>query len=101
MKEKIKTVKKQPKLQKKYLCRLNPSYDEKIQNGKLKNLKFYFLKKDTYEVYRELMAVKGVSPNQLKPVRIIDKSFQRKIFLFNERKVILIEVAFNFKRIIY
>lgn len=78
--------KKAAEITEKYLCRLNPSYDEKIQNGKLKNLKFYFLKKDTYEVYRELMAVKGVSPNQLKPVRIIDNPFREKFFFSMREK---------------
>ena len=77
---------KAAKITEKYLCRLNPSYDEKIQNGKLKNLKFYFLKKGTYEVYRELMAVKGVSPNQLKPVRIIDNPFREKFFFSMREK---------------
>lgn len=70
----------------KHLRRLNPSYDEKIQNNKLKPLKFYFLRKDTYEVYRGLMAVKGVSPNQLKPVRLIDNEFREKFFFSMREK---------------
>ena len=53
---------------------------EKILNGKLSHLKFYYLRENTYEVYRELMSAQGVSPNQLKPVRLIDNDFREKFF---------------------
>ena len=64
----------------KYLCKFNPSYKDKIINHKLSPLKFHYLKANTYETYRDLVSDQGVSPNQLKPVRLIDNSFKKDFF---------------------
>jgi len=74
------------KIIEKHLCSLNPSYKDKIVNNKLSPLKFYYLKKNTYEIYRELMSAQGVSPNQLKPVRLIDNAFREKFFFSMREK---------------
>jgi len=70
----------------KHLFCLNPSYEDKVSNSKLSPLKFYYLRKNTYEVYRELMSAQGVSPNQLKPVRVIDNDFREKFFFSMREK---------------
>lgn len=62
------------------LCKNNPSYGDKIKKGIIAPLKLYFLRENTYGVYRQLMIAKGASANQLKPVRMIDNPFREKFF---------------------
>ena len=62
------------------LMQANPSYGAKVRTGVLKPMEIVFVQQDTYQLYRELMIVKGVSANQLKPVRVIDTPIKKKFF---------------------
>ena len=84
---KTKDVKKAQEVIEKYLCKFNHSYEDKIAHKKLSHLKVCFLREKSYAVYRELMAAKGVSPNQLKPVRVIDNEFRENFFFSMEEKL--------------
>lgn len=62
------------------LMQANPSYGDKIRTGVLGKTELVFLQQQTYQLYRDVMIMKGVSPNQLKPVRVIDTPFKEKFF---------------------
>ena len=55
-------------------------YRNYIRDGHLSPMKIACLQPQTYQLYRELMIYKGASPNQLKPVHIIDNSFKMGFF---------------------
>ncbi len=65
----------------KNLRRLNLSYAEKIRAGKLQSLVLVPLQKGTYSDYAEMMSKKGVSVNQLKPVRVADSDEKAEFFI--------------------
>ena len=58
----------------------NPSYGDKINTKVLGPMELLFVQQQTYQLYRDLMIMKGTSPNQLKPVRIIDTPMKEKFF---------------------
>jgi len=58
----------------------NPSYGAKVVNGILGPMELVFVQQQTYQLYRELMITKGVSQNQLKPVRVIDTPIKKNFF---------------------
>ncbi|WP_027869506.1 GH3 auxin-responsive promoter family protein [Eubacterium sp. AB3007] len=58
----------------------NPSYGEKIRTGVLAPCEIIPVQQQTYQLYREMMIMKGVSPNQLKPVRVIDTPIKYRFF---------------------
>ena len=58
----------------------NPSYGEMIRNGDLGPMELIPLQQQTYQLYRDIMIMKGVSANQLKPVRVIDTPMKEKFF---------------------
>ena len=58
----------------------NPSYGEKIRTGILGKTELIFVQQQTYQLYRDMMIMKGVSQNQLKPVRVIDTPMKLKFF---------------------
>ena len=62
------------------LSKANPSFGSKIKNGTFGETKLEILQKETFMLYRDLMAMKGVSVVQLKPPRIIVNEVQRKFF---------------------
>jgi len=62
------------------MMQANPSYGDKIRNGVLAPAELYFLQQQTYMLYRDVMAMKGVSANQLKPVRVIDTPVKHRFF---------------------
>ena len=62
------------------LMQANPIYSECIHNGSLSPLELVFLQQQTYQLYRDVMIMKGVSANQLKPVRVIDTPVKEKFF---------------------
>ena len=55
-------------------------YRQYIRDGHLSPMKLVCLQSQTYQLYRELMVYKGTSPNQMKPVHIIDNSFKKGLF---------------------
>ena len=62
------------------LMQANPSYGEKIRTGILGKTELIFVQQQTYQLYRDMMIMKGVSQNQLKPVRVIDTPMKLKFF---------------------
>lgn len=58
----------------------NPSFGSKIQNNVLGKTAINIEQLQTYALYRELMYQKGISANQLKPVRVIDTPIKEKFF---------------------
>ncbi len=58
----------------------NPSFGAKVKNGILSKTVLYFEQQETYALYRDLMIMRGVSGNQLKPVRVIDTPMKKKFF---------------------
>jgi len=58
----------------------NPSFGDKVAKGVLGPTQLYFEQLETYALYRDLMVMKGISPNQLKPVRVIDTPMKEKFF---------------------
>ena len=62
------------------LSQANPSYGEKVRTGVLGPTKLEFVQQETYQLYRDMMMAKGVSPNQLKPVRVIDTPMKEAFF---------------------
>ena len=64
----------------KNLGKANPSFGSKIENNTFGETKLEILQKETFMLYRDLMAMKGVSVVQLKPPRIIVNEVQRKFF---------------------
>ena len=62
------------------LMQANPIYSECIHNGSLAPMELVFLQQQTYQLYRDVMIMKGASANQLKPVRVIDTPVKEKFF---------------------
>lgn len=59
----------------------NPSYGAKVKEGVLSPMVAHFSQIETHAAYRDLMIMKGISPNQLKPVRVLDTPRKEKFFL--------------------
>lgn len=62
------------------LMQANPIYGDLVRKGTLGELELVFVQQQTYRLYRDMMIMKGVSPNQLKPVRVIDTPFKKNFF---------------------
>ena len=58
----------------------NPSYGSKVRTGVLAPMELVLVQQQTYQLYRDLMIMKGTSANQLKPVTIIDTPIKEKFF---------------------
>lgn len=62
------------------LAKANPSMGDKVKKGICAPTKLNILEPDTYNLYRDLMVMKGTVSAQLKPVRVIRNEIQRKFF---------------------
>ncbi len=62
------------------LCIANPPYSGELNEKHLLPMKLYFLQQETYYLYRDMMMLKGISENQIKPVRVIDTPRKEKFF---------------------
>lgn len=62
------------------LAKANPSMGDKVKKGICAPTKLNILEPDTYNLYRDLMVMKGTASAQLKPVRVIRNEIQRKFF---------------------
>ena len=62
------------------LMQANPSYGDMIRTGVLSPMELVFLQQQTYQLYRDLMDMKGVTANQQKPVRVIDTPAKEHFF---------------------
>ncbi|HEY5557026.1 GH3 auxin-responsive promoter family protein [Acetobacterium sp.] len=58
----------------------NPSIGSKIKGGVLSPSDITFVQEETYALYRDLMIMRGISGNQLKPVRVIDTLVKENFF---------------------
>lgn len=58
----------------------NPSFGDKVKNGVLGSTVLHFEQQETYALYRDMMIMRGISGNQLKPVRVIDTPVKKKFF---------------------
>lgn len=63
-----------------YLGQANPSYGKKVQTGVLGPLELRISQIETHALYRDIMIGKGVSSNQLKPVRVLDTPMKERFF---------------------
>jgi len=62
------------------LAEANPSMGDKVRRGICGATKINFLEAETYMLYRDISAFKGVSSTQVKPVTVITNETQRKFF---------------------
>ena len=62
------------------LMQANPAYGDMRRAGSLGPVELVFLQQQTYQLYRDLMIMKGFSANQLKPPRIIDNPMKERFF---------------------
>lgn len=58
----------------------NPSLGQKVREGILSPSVLHLLQPETFALYRDLMVLRGISANQLKPVRLIDTTVRQKFF---------------------
>ncbi|MBR6229666.1 MAG: GH3 auxin-responsive promoter family protein [Eubacterium sp.] len=62
------------------MMQANPSYGDKIRTGVLAPTELLFVQLQSYQLYRDMMILKGTSANQLKPVRVIDTPVKLNFF---------------------
>ena len=66
----------------KKLCKGNVSVEPLIKSGALGHPEVCFLKKGTYDDYREVLRKRGANLNQVKPIKVIDTD-EKRDFFFN------------------
>ena len=64
------------------LCKGNVSVEPLIKSGALGHPEVLFLKKGTYDEYREVLRARGANLNQVKPIKVIDTD-EKRDFFFN------------------
>ena len=62
------------------LCQGNVSVEPLIKSGALGHPEVCFLKKGTYDDYREVLRKRGANLNQVKPIKVIDTDEKRDFF---------------------
>lgn len=62
------------------LCMGNVSVEPLIKSGALGHPEVLFLKKGTYDDYREVLRSRGANLNQVKPIKVIDNDEKRDFF---------------------
>jgi hypothetical protein len=62
------------------LSTANPSIGSKIASGVLGLTDIKFVQAETYALYRDMMMMRGISGNQIKPVRVFDTPVKEKFF---------------------
>ena len=62
------------------LCKGNVSVEPLIKSGALGHPEVCFLKKGTYDDYREVLRKRGANLNQVKPIKVIDTDEKRDFF---------------------
>ena len=58
----------------------NPSVGAKVKSGVLSKTDIQFLQTQTYALYRDLQIYRGMSANQIKPIRVLDTPVKEKFF---------------------
>lgn len=64
----------------KILCDVHDSYRMKIEQKMMLPLDVRFVQPQTYALYRDLMIMDGVSPNQIKPIHVIRDEKTKRFF---------------------
>lgn len=64
------------------LCQGNVSVEPLIKSGALGHPQVCFLRKGTYDDYREVLRKRGANLNQVKPIKVIDTD-EKRDFFFN------------------
>ena len=64
------------------LCKGNVSVEPLIKSGALGHPEVKFLRKGTYDDYREVLRKRGANLNQVKPIKVIDTD-EKRDFFFN------------------
>lgn len=62
------------------LGKANAAYRAVTESGEIDHCRVYPVQEQTYALYRDLMIYRGTSPNQIKPVRVIDNPIKEKFF---------------------
>ena len=65
----------------KILCEAHDSYRQKIEKKIMLPLEVRFVQPQTYALYRDLKVMEGASPNQIKPLRVINNDKLKRFFL--------------------
>ena len=68
------------------MCEAHDSYRKKIEQKMMLPLKVRFVQPQTYALYRDLKVMNGASPNQIKPIHVIDDDKLRRFFFALEQK---------------
>ncbi len=61
-------------------CKGNVSVEPLIKSGALGKCELHFLKKGTYDEYREILKQNGANLNQIKPIKVIDTENKKEFF---------------------
>ena len=68
-------------LMEKHLCEVNPEYEFfSIKRGSIGKPLVLIQQPQTHALWREMKIAKGSSPNQVKPVRVLDVPMKQKFF---------------------
>ena len=59
----------------------NMPFQYAVETGELKKSTLVIVQSQTYQLWRELQIAKGILPNQIKPVRLIDTPEKEKFFM--------------------
>ncbi len=70
----------------KKLCETNVLVPPLIRNGALGHCEVKFLRKGTYEDYRQVLKDRGANLNQVKPIKVIDNDDRKNFFLSHIRE---------------
>ena len=62
------------------LCEAHDSYRQKIEKKTMLPLEVRFVQPQTYALYRDLKVMEGASPNQIKPLHVINDDKLRRFF---------------------
>ncbi len=69
-----------PEVFEKMLCNGNVSCEPLIKSGALGHPEVKFLRKGTYDDYREVLRKRGANLNQVKPIKVIDNEEKKEFF---------------------
>ncbi len=61
------------------LEQVNPIYKECVETNKIAPAVMYLQQPQTHLLWRDLKVIKGVSTNQVKPVRVLDTPFKQHV----------------------
>ena len=65
----------------KILCEAHDSYCQKIEKKIMLPLEVRFVQPQTFALYRDLKVMEGASPNQIKPLHVINDDKLKRFFL--------------------